>query len=98
MKTPKRIVIDVENELARDFKTKCRQQGRSIKSVITEFIEGYIDHTNGNKDIKKYYLIVFEDKDGETKNMTIDQNLYDFYIEKGITFYLLETFSAHKVN
>jgi len=98
MKTQKRIVFDVENELARDFKTKCRQQGRSIKSVITEFLEEYIDHPNGKKNIKKYYLIVFEGKDGETKNMTIDQDLYDFYTEKGVTFYLLETFSAHKVN
>tara|TARA_B100001964_G_C14055579_1_gene519023 strand:+ start:138 stop:287 length:150 start_codon:yes stop_codon:yes gene_type:complete len=45
----KRIVVDIEDKLHRNFKGFCYTQGRTVKDVIIEFMESKTKKKGGIK-------------------------------------------------
>ena len=45
----KRIVVDIEDKLHREFKGFCYTQGRTVKDVIIEFMESKTKKKGGAK-------------------------------------------------
>ena len=52
MSKTERLVIEINDKLKEEFKKKVESEGRSMKYVVTQYIEHYVD-TNGNLTEKK---------------------------------------------
>jgi len=87
----KQLSVRLKESEIISLKNEAKKLNCTITQLIKKMIKKEISH-------EKLYLVAFGQDSKGFKTMTINKDLYDFYTEKGVTFYLLETFSAHKVN